>query len=289
MVDDRQPHAGAREDFASRFIVVEIVLRVIRDGKRAAGQKLRERLRIFKRVVDLARHIARNADHTAVLHIDIHRTPKKAQVGRNGKLLVPRELRRARCELSVICRQIRILVAGQDRRIPRQIVPHLEIRARVHQIVEHISVKPLRVWVCDRGAAHRVIDEQTRIVARDRLADLRREPIVNAKRLRVCVHPLGPARAGIGFWVLPQNDQQHLGQLLRRHIILRPEASEPVSSDNALTRAVADVGKRPRVLRVIEVHVRGSLRIFGAQNGDQLRHLFARNIACRAERPVRVA
>ena len=202
---------------------------------------------------------------------------------------MPGKLRHARGKSAVIARQIGVFVSGQHRCIPRQIIPDLEIRPGVHQIVEHIALRSLCIRVCNRRAAHGVVNQQTRIVARNRLIDLRGQTIVNTERLRVCVHPLVPACARIGRGVLPQNDQQHLCQLLRRHIVLRAEASHAVAGNDALPRAVADVVERPGVLCVIEIDVCRRLRVFRTQNGNQLRDLFARDKIARAERSVVIA
>ena len=289
MINHRQPRTGPGEHLRSCLVIIIIVQRVVCHRKCAVGEQLRKRLRVFKRVVKLARHIARNAEYPSVLDVNIHLSPKKAQIGRNGKFLVPRKLRHARGKSAVIARQIGVFVSGQHRCIPRQIIPDLEIRPGVHQIVEHIALRSLCIQVCNRRAAHGVVNQQTRIVARDRLAHLRGKPIVNAKRLRVRVHPLVPACAGIGFGILPQNDQQHLCQLLRRHIVLRAEASHAVACDDALPRAVADVAQRPGVLCVIEIDVCRRLRVFRTQNGNQLRDLFARDKIARAECSVVIA
>ena len=100
-------------------------------------------------------------------------------------------------KFSARLRQIGVFVAGQDGGVAHGVKAHLEIRPLVHQRIEDIARRAVGVLAIDRGALHRVVDQQARIVARDRQVIPAGKRMVEPVFFRIGVHPLRPARAGI--------------------------------------------------------------------------------------------
>ena len=158
---------------------------------------------------------------------------------------------------------------------------HPEASMKIYAAKGRPSDNPLIVHIAkfeDLESIAKEVPEQARKLAA--------EAVVYPEAERNGIHPFTPAGAGIARAILAEDDEQHLGQLARGDGVLRAERALTVAGDDAALGAEADVEIAPRAGRVGEGREILSLRIVGAEPGDDLRNLLARDRRSRAERTI---
>ena len=271
-----------------RLAVIAVIARLGREGHAVSGADALKLLMVKDGEHALLHGRRGRADDLAIAQIQIDAVPDEPQPGRDRKLLVSLQLCRSGGKFSARLRQIGVFVAGQDGGVAHGVKAHLEIRPLVHQRIEDIARRAVGVLAIDRGALHRVVDQQARIVARDRQVIPAGKRMVEPVFFRIGVHPLRPARAGIARAVAPGHDQQHFRKLLRRHVVLRPEIAAR-TADNAARRAVGDVIPCPALGGVGKRRAARLQERVGAQARDELCGLGACDRRGRTEIAVVVA